>query len=221
MKRYISTSIVFCLFFLTVGTPFANAQSRYFSGRTPFSWGSSWYHSATVGESHARGLGALNRDIGEANLLNSMAAGEYEKARSIYIRNTLDATQAYYDRKRIREAYYAKKKIEKRQALNRFFARRGSIPVFTQDNVDPSTGKIVWPQLLRSEAYDEYRIRYEFLASQYFLEGELSPAEFKETQKISREWRKQLGEDRHDFIVEHVRKAIRFVLAIDNEFKRS
>lgn len=207
-------SVIFVLTSVTATTSDVQAQTRSWTS-SQYSWGSPWYHSSTADESQARGLGALIRDWGEGNLLNAMAAGEIEKARSTYIRNTLDATQAYYDRKRIHDKYYAEKKIKKRAALDRFIARRGGVPELTAQDIDPSTGTIRWPAVLQLEAYDKFRIPYQRLAEQYFYEGTLAPAEFMELQRISREWRKQLGNDRHNFVIAHVRDSIRFILAID------
>ena len=86
-----------------------------------YEWGPR-YHSSTAGESWARGLGALVRDQGEANLLNAEALSVREDARSKYINNTVDAVQAYYDRKRVHDEYMEEKRAERQARSEHFIA---------------------------------------------------------------------------------------------------
>ena len=109
--------------FLVAALAPAPAYSQYWGPR---------YHSSTAGESHARGLGALIRDQGEANLLNAQAAGEFEDARSKYIQNSVDAVQAYYDRRRIHDEFYEEKKKVRQARSEAFLARRGGIPEISE-----------------------------------------------------------------------------------------
>ncbi len=185
-------------------TPVANAQF----------WGPS-YHSSTAAESQARGLGALIRDQGEANLLNAQAAGAFEDARSKYIQNSVDAVQAYYDRKRVHDEFYEEKKQVRQARSDAFLARRGGVPEISETDIDVTTGEVNWPSLLLIESYSDYRMEYEQILKDYFTNGILTGEQFMKSQNISRTWRKQIGTDRKKYGEDQAREAVRFVMALD------
>ncbi len=178
-------------------------------------WWGRGYHSSTAFEANTRGMGALIRDQGEANLLNAQAAGELEQARSQYITNTVDAVQAYYDRRRVREAYYAEKKEQRKGELSRFLERKGSITQISGDDIDSKSGEIRWPALLETKAYADFRVPYEELFMKHHKTGLLTGDEFMKLQNISRAWRKQLAADRKKFDTNQVRNSIRYILGLD------
>ncbi len=192
--------------FLVAGVMIPSANAQY--------WGPS-YHSSTAGESHARGLGALIRDQGAANLLNAEAASTFEDARSKAIANSVDAVEAYYDRKRVHDEFYAEKKKVRQARSDHYLARRGGLPELSEYDIDVTTGGVNWPSLLQVEAYNDYRAEYEQIIKDYFTNGTLSGEQFMKSQSISRTWRKQIGIDRKKYGVDQAREAVRFVLALD------
>src|SRR5687768_6794213 len=64
-------------------------------------WGGYHYHSSTEVEGAQRGFADFIRSAGAANLMNSEAASKYEDARKKYLENRLQATQTYFDMRRI------------------------------------------------------------------------------------------------------------------------
>ena len=65
------------------------------------------------------------------------------------------------------------------------------------------------------DAYEDWRTEYEKILQDYFTNGTLTGEQFMNSQKISRDWRKQIGIDRKKFGVDQAREAVRFVLALD------
>lgn len=187
-------------------------------GMTPAVQGQYWgpsYHSSTAAESEARGLGALIRDQGEANLLNAQAASELENARSQSIQNSVDAVQAYYDRRRVHDEFYAKKNAERQARSERFLARRGGLPEISENDINVSNGTVNWPSALMLQQYDQYREPYQQILTDFYTNGKLTGEQFLQAQKISREWREQVGKDRKEIGTEQARQGVRFILALD------
>lgn len=177
-------------------------------------WGPT-YRSSTATEANRRGLGALIRDQGESNLLNAQAAGAFEEARSKYIENSVDAVQAYYDRKRVREEYMVAKKQKADESRKHFLERRGGLPELSNQDVNVSTGEVNWPPLLVIKDYDPFRSEYDAIIQSYYTNGMLQSNQFMKSQSVSRNWRKQIGTDRKKYGVEQARSGIRFIIALD------
>ena len=57
--------------------------------------------ASTPAESYARGMADMTRAAGQRNLLDSMAAGNFEEARSLELDNRLKATETYFEMRRI------------------------------------------------------------------------------------------------------------------------
>src|SRR5688572_29419390 len=131
---------------LIAGTTSA-ARAQFFSGGD---WG---YHSSTYEEGVQRGFADFVRSAGQAQLLNSEAAKNYEDARKKYLENRLVATQTYFDARRMnQEARRSERSPPLSMEAYARLARQQAPDRLSVSQLDPLTGTITWPQpLLRPD----------------------------------------------------------------------
>jgi hypothetical protein len=123
--------------------------------------------SSTVEEGAQRGAADLVRSKGMANLLNSMAATEFEQARKSYIDNRLKATQTYFDMKRVNDEYRRAKDTSPLSMEQYVRLARVQAPdQLGTSQLDPLTGAIGWPGPLRRPEYAELRKKLDELFHQ-------------------------------------------------------
>jgi hypothetical protein len=121
-------------------------------------------HSSTWEEGVQRGYGDVVRSYGMANLLNSEAAKNLEQARRDYIENRLKATQAYFERRSYNDSYRRNQRsapLSMEQYIR--LARQQAPERLSVSQLDPFTGTINWPPVLRRPEYAEHRERIERL----------------------------------------------------------
>jgi hypothetical protein len=101
------------------------------------------------------GLADVIRARGEAAESTTRAMSNYEDARSKYIDNQKKWTETYWERKRLGQAELKKDHDRKRAARERYLAQKGSgaPPRLSPTELDPSTGKIYWPETLMGNEY--------------------------------------------------------------------
>jgi hypothetical protein len=123
-----------------------------------------WYggyggrHASTVAEGYARGMADVVRSAGAANVMNSEAAVNYETARRQNIENRVAGTQAYFEMRRInREARAAERGPRPTQEDLIRYSNARKPKRLSQSEVDPLTGGIAWPGLLRSDTFKDER----------------------------------------------------------------
>jgi hypothetical protein len=105
------------------------------------------------------------RAQGYYNLTTAQGMGEYEKARSQYIKNNNEAFRSYLAGKEQRSAVNAQKREQNRhstEALNLASKSQLAQPL-GQDAVDPATGKINWPKALLDSSYAKKRSEIDHL----------------------------------------------------------
>ena len=104
------------------------------------------------------GMAAMVRSAGMATLMTAEASSRFEDARSKYIDNQLHATQAYVERKRILRSYQAsiRKPPPTSEQLYRLAAARAPESLSTSQ-LDPVSGEISWPVVLRDKPFRSYR----------------------------------------------------------------
>ncbi len=133
------------------------AQAQYYGG----GWG---YHSSTIQEGAQRGFADVVRSAGAANLLNSEATIKYEDARKKYLENRLQATQTYFDMRRLNdEARRSERSLPLSTEAYARLARQQAPERLSVSQLDPLTGTIVWPAPLRRPEYDAPRLELERL----------------------------------------------------------
>src|SRR5262245_1452923 len=89
------------LLVLLAGGSVASAQFGYGGwGGGYGGWGGGWGGGAPVEGSIQHGFADVVRSQGMANVMNSVAAGNFEDARKKYMENRMQATQTYFDMRR-------------------------------------------------------------------------------------------------------------------------
>lgn len=122
-------------------------------------WRFPYGFSSTPVEAARRGLADVIRARGEAYERTTRGLANYEEARSTYIENRRKWQQAYRQRQQEAEAERRRKFREKREAWEKYRETKGSSypPRLSPDELDPTTGKIYWPDALQTENYAELR----------------------------------------------------------------
>jgi hypothetical protein len=111
-------------------------------------------HSSTATEGALQGQAAVLSSAGQTIYLDSLAAINYAEAFKRAIENSVAVTQAYYDRREIREEYmkkYGPKPFvgeARRKAVEYYQPKRLSASEF-----DMRTGRILWPHVLRQDQF--------------------------------------------------------------------
>ncbi len=116
------------------------------------------YHSSTIAEGYQRGFADVVRSYGTANLLNSEAAINWEKARSLDYNNRLQGTETYFTQRRMNQQYRDQERGAPPTSEQVFrWAHRNAPKALSSYEFDPLNGQINWPIALRATAYDNYR----------------------------------------------------------------
>jgi hypothetical protein len=115
------------------------------------------YHASTAAEGYATGMGNLVSAAGSYNLQTSQAAINLETARSQNLDNRLKGTQTYFEMQKINTA--ARKSTESPYMSSEDSWRYASMSApkrLSATQLDPVTGKIYWPLVLRDPRYSDY-----------------------------------------------------------------
>lgn len=138
-------------------------------------------YASTPGEGAAMGMSAMVRAAGMASLTTSMAASNFEDARSKNIDNHIKYAKAYDERQRLVKAQRAEMQAEreaKRKPLTSEqmyrWAQQGVPKPLSASQLDPVTGAIHWPVALRDDPFKSYRESTEM----FFHEAIANPQSF-------------------------------------------
>jgi hypothetical protein len=124
-------------------------------------------HASTAGEGYARGMADIISSAGQANLMNSEAAKNYEDARKKNIENHLTYTNTYFEmRRQNREARAAESSGSLSQDQLYRIAAEAAPKRPSASKLDPITGQINWPIILRDPRYEEGTKRLDELFAQ-------------------------------------------------------
>lgn len=156
------------------GAGSAMAQDSFRYGN-PWGYGTGYHHASTYEEGVQRGMADVIRSKGAYNLMTSEAMKNVEQARRQYIDNRVYGTEKYFEMRNInRQARAAERgprptmedliRISNIRKPNRL----------SPSELDPLTGKIAWPIILRQNQYEEDREKLENLYSVRAFNGGLS-----------------------------------------------
>lgn len=137
-----------------VFTPRVDAQ---WGGYGMGGWGMGGWAS-TAQQGAADGIAAVVRSEGYANLKNSEAAKNWEDAKTKEIENRMRWTETYFEmRKTNREARAAEAgpPVTQEQAIR--MAKMAAPPRLGSTQLDPVTGHIEYPSVLRDDVFTPYR----------------------------------------------------------------
>lgn len=161
-----SASLVLSIATFVICPAWADAQ---------WGWPYGGYYASTPGEGAAMGMAALVTSSGMATLMGSKAAVNVQEAGSLYIDNTVKATQAYIDRQRMLASYQASLRKPPPSAEQLYRMSQIGLPKsLAADQLDPVTGDIVWPLVLRDGPFESYREN----TQKFFHEAVASPQTF-------------------------------------------
>ena len=157
--------------------------------RRGWGWGGGggYRHASTAAEGAARGMADVIRSAGAANLMNSEAAINIETARKGYIENRLNATNTYFEMRRVnkqaREAERTRPRPTQQDLIRISNARKPRRLATSQ--LDPLTGSIAWPILLRDDKYKEERQQLDNLYTERAKNGYLNASQLKEVEVLT------------------------------------
>lgn len=121
-------------------------------------------HASTAAEGYLRGSASVITAVGQKNYLDSVAAVNYQEALRRSIENSGLRVKTYFENKEINRAY--REKYRELPPTKDQWARiiEASLPdKLTDEQVDPTTGKLIWPHILRTNEYAAFRNRIDQL----------------------------------------------------------
>lgn len=165
------TLIAAALLILLTASP---AAAQYYGGwgrgyrRGPsYGYGYRQRPATTRRQSYAYGLADVTRARSQANLTNAQALSTLSDVRGNEIRNNLDYTNMFFERRRINQEYRDSQRQPR--ATSEQLARYAADGMPTRasgSKIDSVTGEIAWPFALQAEAFAEYRAGLEQLFQQ-------------------------------------------------------
>ncbi len=160
-------------------------QSAHADDYYPGGYGVS-YHASTYEEGVQRGFADVVRSAGDYNLRNSQAAINYEQARSDNLDNRLKYTQTYFEMRQLNKQYRAAEAGPKPTSEQLFQIAKDRAPSrMSTSELDPLTGDIAWPVLLRDAPYDPYRTQLEALFQQRANRGSTGSANYQQIKQTA------------------------------------
>lgn len=156
MKRFAG---VLTLLIATYATPVA---AQWYGG----------YFASTPAEGYAMGMAAVTYSAGAAAWMSSIAAINLEQARSAYLDNQIKFTETYYAKKRIHQSYVdsTRKPGLSSQRLAALAKSAPPVPL-SDEELDPVTGQIAWPTVLRQKEFGPTRQKLDVLFAERADEG--------------------------------------------------
>lgn len=116
-------------------------------------------HSSTAAEGFGHGLADVIRSAGQANLLSSEAAINYNKARSLALDNAAKTVSTYFDMRRMNADSRAAERGRRMSREEIYRVSQALLPRrLSPGELDPVTGRVAWPILLRGDDFASYRV---------------------------------------------------------------
>jgi hypothetical protein len=160
--------------FLVIVTCIGRLNAQPYGGPGGW-WGGGGYHASTAEEGAARGMADIVRSAGAANVMNSEAAGNWEDAKTKYIDNRVQGTEAYFDMRRMNtEARAAESGPRPTQEDLARYAKLRAPERMSVSEYDPISGGIAWPSVLQDDGYRQYRETLEAASTARLRSGYLT-----------------------------------------------
>ncbi len=143
-----------------------------------YGWGGAY--GGTAAGSYLNGMGNLVRSAGYANVMNSIAAQNYEQAYSLDLNNRLMATNTYFEMRRVNKAARAEERDPPATAAElAHYAEVMAPKRLTASQLDPVTGEVKWPTVLNDERYTAMRAKIDQLFSQRQANNGTAAADYR------------------------------------------
>jgi len=146
---------------------------HYYGCYGGYGYGGGYHHASTFEEGVLRGYADLVRSRGAYNLATSLAYIKNEEARRLAIQNKLQATETYFELRRInRQAREeAKGPPPSAEDIARYARERAPEPLHAGD-FDAVTGRLDWPFALTTGTFTQERAAIDALVARRAAEGE-------------------------------------------------
>ena len=151
MKRLLAVGLVFSALgggIFQVDT----AYGQYYRGG-----GGGMGRATTPAQAYAYGVSSIVRSQGQYNLATAQAAIAAEQANQLAIQNRVNATKAYFEMRQINKDYQNSQRGQVSQQSMAAYYEHQKPRKLSPSQLDPVTGQIRWPVLLKDEAYQPYR----------------------------------------------------------------
>jgi hypothetical protein len=121
-------------------------------------WGWGGGYGGTAAGSYLHGMGDVIRSAGYANVMNSLAAQNYQAAYSMSLNNRLLATNTYFENRRANRAARAEEAGPRPTAEDLARISEQMAPKrLTASQLDPVSGDVKWPSVLEDPRYAALR----------------------------------------------------------------
>ena len=129
-------------------------------------------HASTAEEGALRGMADVTRSAGAANLMNSEASKNWMQGQRMYIENRQYGAETYFNMRETNKAARAAEAGPRptREDLERY-AKARTPDRLSVSELDPLTGRIEWPMVLRDEQFKQHRDALEALYDQRSAAG--------------------------------------------------
>lgn len=163
----------------------ASTQAQWVGGAAPVGvYGN--FGASTAAEGAGYGMASVISAQGSANLQNSEAVKNMQQAQSMALDNDLKSTNTYFEMKRVNKAYKDSVR-EKPLSTDQLYriAQEGAPKRPGPSQLDPLTGEITWPMVLRDPRYvDQQKEIQELFASRAEVRGNIGYPMFQKIQTV-------------------------------------
>ena len=144
------------------------------------------YHASTAAEGRLRGMGDLTRSAGQANLSNSAAAIYYSIARRNQIDNRAALMDTYFQMRQANKSYRAAERGPRASMEDLVrYTQLGKPKPLSPGAVDPVSGAINWPILLRTESLAEDRAEVEAAFAKRASQSSLGTEDYMKIRQVT------------------------------------
>jgi hypothetical protein len=144
------------------------------------------YHASTLQEGIGRGLADVITSQGIYNELTSRAAINNAEAYSRELDNAKKGIDTYFETRAINRKYRADERGARptQEDLARY-ARIGKPKRLNDGDLNPLTGRVSWPLLLRGNQFAEQRAAIEQILARRAVDGSLGPEDYLKLSRIA------------------------------------
>jgi hypothetical protein len=175
-------------------------------------------HASTAEQGAMMGMADMMQAAGSRNLMNSQALGFVEDARRKNIDNRMYGTEAYFQMKKTnRDARAAAAPPKASQADLERYAKQRAPSRLSPSELDPLTGVISWPAILREGTYTESRDALEQLYQQRASMGSLTGTERGQVQQAINVLQADLKQNLRNYVPQDYVQAKKFIEGLNFE----
>ena len=177
--------------------------------------------SGGMGTSAAMGYAAMLRAQGTANLQNSQAAINWEKAKTAEIQNRLLWTQTYFTMRQVNHDMRLAERgppITIEEAIK--IAHDALPPPLDDTKLNPATGRIAYPDALRDWRYDDLRIDVDAFFKQKAVTGSVDFNELQQVETILNLLHAELKSNLSQYRANDYGNAVTFIEQLKYEARR-